>query len=103
MNINVLGQVGLVCLIFFGCIALAFLVPEVFRKMRNVYTIYFLRGSSLSINRDKVTFIENKLVGDTRTITIHFDGNKENLVLTNLPDISGNRLYEKLIRFMNNK
>lgn len=103
MNINMLGQVGLVCLIFFSCIALAFLVPEIFRKMRNVYTIRFLKGSSLSINRDKVTFIENKLIGDTRTITIHFDGNGENLVLTDLPDIPGNRLYEKLIRFMNNK
>lgn len=103
MNINTLGQLGLVCLIFFGCISLAFLVPEIFRKMRKIYTIRFVKGSSLSINRDKVTFIENKLIGNNRTITIHFGGNEESLVLTNLPDISGNKLYERLIRFMNNK
>lgn len=103
MNINMLGQIGFVCLIFFSCISLAFLVPEIFRKMRKIYTIRFVKGSSLSINRDKVTFIENKLIGDSRTITIHFGGNEESLVLTNLPDISGNKLYEKLIRFMNNR
>lgn len=103
MDINMLGQIGLVGLIFFTSISLAFLVPEIFRKTKKMYTIRFLKGSSLSINRDKVTFIENKLIEDSRTITIHFGGNEESLVLTNLPDISGNKLYEKLILFMNNK
>lgn len=103
MNINVLGQIGLVCLIFFGCTAIAFLAPEIFRKMKNVFTIRFTSGSALSICRDKVTFIENKLVGDHRTITVHFNGEGENLVLSGLPDISGDKLYRNLIKFMNNK
>lgn len=103
MNINTLGQVGLVCLIFFGCIAIGFLVPEIFRKMRNIFTIRFTNGSALSINRNKVAFVENQLVGDRRTITVHFSGGGENLVLSSLPDISGDKLYRNLVKFMNNK